>query len=81
MNIIVIQDQIFLPAYNVAADDAVCRMLETRFPAFGIVPVLCNDLAVKAGVLHCAKLEFFKVKSLGRVQLMTIYEKRAGRYI
>ena len=58
LNMVVIRDIVFIPKYNTATDDFAYNIVKDVFPKHTIVPIECNALAVKGGVLHCSTWSF-----------------------
>jgi len=54
LNHICIGRSVVVPVYGCADDDVALSFLETCYRDCAIVPVVCNDLSKKGGVLHCA---------------------------
>ena len=53
INFLKTPDAIFLPAYGRREDDQATRILERAMPGRDIIPIRCNKLAEKGGVIHC----------------------------
>lgn len=54
LNHVCIGRKVVFPAYGIETDESAFRTLENCYPSKELVPVSCNSLAKKGGVLHCA---------------------------
>lgn len=54
INMVMIKDLVFIPAYGKPADQAACELIRTNLPGRTIIPIPSKELSVKGGILHCA---------------------------
>lgn len=59
INMVAIKDRLLIPAYNKPTDKLARTIIEKALPDYTVIPVLANDLAAKAGILHCATWNYF----------------------
>ncbi|HTU18695.1 MAG TPA: agmatine deiminase family protein [Gemmataceae bacterium] len=53
LNFLRVGQLVVMPAFGLPQDDLACRTLERLLPGAGVVPLRCEGLASKGGVLNC----------------------------
>jgi agmatine deiminase len=53
LNYLQMENVIMLPVFGMKEDEEAVRQFETLFPRSTIIPLMCNDIARKGGVLNC----------------------------
>ena len=60
INMIMIQDLIFLSAYGYPTDERALELVKSHFPTHTIFQLKTNTLAAKGGILHCATWNLYE---------------------
>lgn len=60
INMIVIQDLIFLSAYGYPTDEIALGLVQSVFPTHTIISLRANSLAAKGGIMHCATWNLYE---------------------
>lgn len=60
INMIVVQELIFLSSYDYPTDEVALRTVQVAFPNHKIIQIKTNDLAAKGGILHCATWNLYE---------------------
>ena len=60
INMIMIQDLIFLSAYGYPTDERALELVKSHFPTQTVFQLKTNSLAAKGGILHCATWNLYE---------------------
>lgn len=61
INMLIIQDLVFVPVYSAPTDEAALNIIKEYFNDHILIPIQCNKLAVEGGALHCATWNYMQI--------------------
>jgi hypothetical protein len=63
-NSLILNDQVFVPIYDISYDDIALSMYESLMPTYDIVPIDCSSIIAYGGAIHCITMQYPDIDAL-----------------